>query len=106
MKFKAKILFKQNMEFEGKEYSNGSVHEFDMEKYRFDRLTRRGCIYAPDSAELSKVEVKVAEPVKVDEPKELVEDIKETKPKKELNNVDSKKNSRKAKIQAESIDQE
>lgn len=99
MKKKFNLTFKQSMEFEGDNYVAGKSYPFDMEQHKYDRLTRRGCIYAAKDAELSNVkEEKKVEPKKPEPKKEE----KKVEPKKELDNVDNKqiKDSKQTKVQA------
>lgn len=94
MKKKHKLLFKYDID----KYQAGSVHELELSESELNRLTRRGCIFAPESAELTK------------EIKEIKPEIKEVQavkqPEKELDNVDNKKSKHKAKVQADSTDKE
>ena len=103
MKKKFNLTFKQDIEFEGDKFIAGKSYAFDMEQYKFDRLTRRGCIYAAKDAELSNVKEEVKVEPKKPEPKK---EEKKVEPKKELDNVDNKKikDSKQAKVQAKSAD--
>lgn len=93
MKKKYKLLFKYDID----QYKAGSVHELELERHEVDSLTRRGCIFAKEDAELTKEQVK-------DEPKEEIK-AKE-KPEKELNDVANKKSRKRAKVQAEPTSEE
>lgn len=94
MKKKYKLIFKYDIE----SFQAGSIHELELSEAELNRLTRRGCIFAPKDAKLTKEQEK---------PKPEIKEVQaEIKPEKELDNVDNKKSKQKAKVQADSTDKE
>lgn len=96
MKKKYKLLFKYDID----KYQSGTTHELELTIAELNRLTRRGCIFAKEDAELTKVQE-----VKKQETKEIKVKAKKQS-EKELDNVDNKKSKQKTKVQADSTDKE
>lgn len=105
MKKKYKLLFRYDID----NYQAGSIHELELTEVELGRLTRRGCIFAPEDAELTKedkVETKPEE-VKEEKPKKKVsKKASKKQTKKELDNVDNKEPASETKVQADSTDKE
>lgn len=103
MKKKYKLLFRYDMD----NYQAGSIHELELTEVELNRLTRRGCIFAPEDAELTKEEVESKPEEREEKPKKKVsKKASKKQTKKELDNVDNKKPASETKVQADSADKE
>jgi len=83
-KVKANLLIKYTIEG----YKTGYAYKLEMFQYEIDRLLRRGCIYASESAKYYKEEVKVEEVKEAKKPRAkknkvednvLTENVEQTK---------------------------
>ena len=101
MKKKYKLLFRYDID----KYQAGTTHELELTEVELARLTRRGCIFASEDAELTK-ESKVEEEVKEEQPAVKASKKVSKKAKKELDNVDNKESTADSEVQADSADKE
>lgn len=76
---KRSLLFKEDIEFKGKVYKAGFAYELELEVFEFNRLTRRGCVYADKNAkyyqEQKPVEQKPDKVRRGRKPKKVIEDV-------------------------------